>query len=237
MSSFYSGIKAIFIKDLVSELRSKETLPSMVVLGLLIVWVLRLVAEAGTVALEIMGPSALWIALLFAGLLAQERSFATEGQEDCISGLMLAPVDPGAIYIAKLIVNITLLVFFEIIIVPIVILAFQLSVEGSCMRLVSVLLLGNLGISGVGTLFSAMVQVSRIRGSLLSILVLAILLPLMMPATFGLLLCFGIIPEELFGTGAFAVVGDFSRAIGFLGAFDAVFITAGWLLFGFIVRD
>jgi heme exporter protein B len=237
LKSLYNGIKAIFVKDIVTEFRSKEVLPAMIVLGMLIIWVLRLVAEVSQIDSENIGAAALWIAFLFAALLAQERSFATEQHQDCINGLLLAPVDAGAIYLAKLLGNITMLCIFEIIIVPIVIFTFKLSIVGGPGRLIGILLLGNIAISSVGTLFSAMVQVSRIRGSLLSILVLAILMPAMMPATFALLLAFGIIPEELTGTGALAMVGNFRTAIGFLLAFDAVFVTASWLLFGFVVQE
>ena len=237
MSSTYHSIRAIFIKDIVTEFRSKEVIPAMIVLGMLIVWVLRLISETGSVNVEVMGPAALWIAFLFAALLAQERSFATEQHQDCISALLLAPVDAGAIYLAKLLVNITMLCVFEIIIVPLVILVFKLHLAAGPGRLIAVLILGNVGISGVGTLFSAMVHVSRIRGSLLSILVLTVLLPMMIPAVFALLLCFGIIPAELVGAGPLAVVGNFQNAIGFLVAFDAIFVSAGWLLFGLVVQE
>jgi len=209
----------------------------MIVLGMLIVVVLRLVSEVGSINTEAIGPAVLWIAFLFAALLAQERSFATEEHQDCINGLLLAPVDAGTIYLAKLLVNITMLCVFEVIIVPIVIGVFGLSVSSGFGRLILVLLLGNMAMAGVGTLFSAMVRVSRMRGSLLSILVLTVLMPIMIPATFALLLCFGTIPDELMGTGALAMVGSFKSAIGYLIGFDVIFVTAGWLLFGFVVQD
>jgi heme exporter protein B len=230
-------IRAIFIKDVVTEFRAKEVTPTMIVLGMLIVWVLRLVAEVGSINVQAMGPAALWVAFLFAALLAQERSFATEQHQDCISGLLLAPVDPGAIYLAKFLVNITMLCIFEIILVPIVILIFKLSVTAGISRLIITLLLGNVAISSIGTLFSAMVHISRIRGSVLSVLVLTVLMPVMIPATFALMLCFGQIPTELVGTGALAMAGNFKTAIGYLIGFDLVFTTAAWLLFSFIVQD
>lgn len=237
MSSLCNTIKAIFVKDIVTEFRAKEVVPAMIVLGMLIVWVLRLVSEVGSVNAHVMGPAALWIAFLFAALLAQERSFAAEQRHDCINGLLLAPVDAGDIYLAKLLINVTMLCVFEIIVVPIVILAFKLSVSGGIEKLIAVLLLGNIGISSVGTLFSAMVHVSRIRGSLLSILVLTVLMPMMIPATFALLLCFGAIPPELSGIGALAMVDNFKTAISYLVGFDAIFVTASWLLFGFVVQE
>jgi heme exporter protein B len=237
MRYFLLSFKAIFIKDIVTELRSRQALPTMVILGMLIVWILRIASEAVSLSGDVMGPAALWIAFLFSGLLAQERSFATEQQQDCIYALLLAPVDVGTIFLAKLFVNVVMLCMFELIIVPIVIMAFGLSVGGHLPALVLVLLLGNLGISGVGTLFSAIVQLSRARGALLSIIVLVLLMPMMIPATFALLAIFGSIPEELIGTGALAFAGSFEAAVGYMAAFDAVFVVTCWLLFGFAVKE
>ena len=237
MSYFWPSFRAIFVKDIVTELRSKQVLPTMIVLGMLIVWILRISGEAASIDTKVMGPTALWIALLFSGLLAQERSFATEQQQDCISGLLLAPVDADTIYLSKLFVNVVMLSIFEIIIVPVVFLYFRLNLKSNWPAFIFVLLLGNLGISGVGTLFSAIVQLTRTRGSLLSIIVLVILMPMMIPATFALLVLFGNIPEELIGTGALAFVGNFNNAIGYMIAFDAVFIVACWLLFGFVIKE
>jgi heme exporter protein B len=237
LSRFRDSLWAIFAKDIVAEFRSRQVLPTMIVLGMLIVWVMRIVSEAAFLSTRIMAPAVLWIAFLFSGLLAQERSFATEEQEDCIAGLLLAPIDVGTIYLAKLLVNILMLCVFEIIIVPVVLLAFGLSLPDRWMALMAVLFLGNVGISSVGTLFSAMVQLSRVRGALLSILVLVILLPMMIPATFALLLLFGAIPQELAGSGALAMVGNFGTAVGYMIAFDILFTGACWLLFGFVVAE
>ena len=103
--------------------------------------------------------------------------------------------------------------------------------------LVMVLMLGNIGISSVGTLFAAIVQLTNTRGSLLSVLVLTILMPMMIPATLALLILFGAVPAELVGTGALAFVGDLHSAIGYMIAFDAVFVVACWLLFGFAIKE
>ncbi len=234
MNYFLLNFKAIFVKDIVTELRAKQVLPTMIVLGMLVVWILRVVSEAASIEETVMGSASLWIAFLFAGLLAQERSFAVEQQQDCINALLLAPVDVGTIFLSKLFVNVVMLCIFEIIIVPVVLFSFQLSIPERWPALIGVLLLGNIGISSIGTLFSATVQFSS---SLLSIIVLVVLMPMMIPAAFALLLIFGAVPEELAGTGALAFVGDFKTAVGYLVAFDAVFTVACWLLFGFVVQE
>lgn len=235
------SFKAILMKDVVTEFRARQVLPTMIVLGILIIWIMRIVSEVSPIDTQtmnkIMGPAALWIAFLFSGLLAQERSFATEQQDDCIYALMLAPLDAGTIYLSKLVVNIIMLSVFEVVMVVVVMVAFKLTLVGSVGSLVGILLLGNIGISSVGTLFSAMVQLTRTRGSLLSIMVLVILLPMMIPATFALLVVFGAVPAELAGKGAISFMGTFRTAIGYLIAFDAVFVTASWLLFPVAIKE
>jgi len=237
--SVWSGFRAIVLKDMVVEFRAKQVLPTMIVLGMLIVLILRLVSEAssGRGEAPIMAAAALWIAFLFSGLLAQERSFGVEQQSGCMDGLRLAPLDAGTIYLAKLVANVAILTVFEVVIVPIVLLSFDLDIDGRWLDLVIVLLLGNLGISSVGTLFSAVVQVARTRGSLLSIIVLVVLMPLLIPATFALLVLFGAMSDEVAGSGSLAFVGNFKAAQGYMLAFDAVFVVACWLLFGVIVEE
>ena len=239
MKDFWLGLRAIVIKDIVVELRAKQVLPTMIVLGMLIVFILRMAAEpsSANASAPVMGAAALWIAFLFSGLLAQERSFAAEQQNGCIDGLLLAPLDPGTIYLAKLVANVVMLSIFELIVVPIGLISFDLHVGGRWPQLLAVLLLGNLGISSIGTLFSAAVQLTRTRGSLLSIVVLVILMPMLIPASFALLVLFGAMPEQVGGTGSLAFVGSFRAALGYLLAFDAVFVVACWLLFPVVIQE
>ena len=239
MRDLYRGLRAILVKDIAVELRARQVLPTMVVLGMLIVFILRMVSEPGSagVGAPVMGAAALWIAFLFSGLLAQERSFAAEQQNGCIDGLLLAPLDVGTIYLAKLLANVIVLTIFEVIVVPIVMMSFDLHVAGRWWWLVIVLLLGNVGISSIGTLFSAAVQLTRTRGSLLSIVVLVILMPMMIPASFALLVLFGAMPDHVAGSSSFAFVGSLRAAVGYMLAFDAVFVVACWLLFGVVVEE
>ncbi len=239
MRELWLGLRAILIKDIVVELRARQVLPTMVVLGMLIVFVLRMASQAAAanVGAPIMGTAAVWIAILFSGLLAQERSFAAEQQNGCMDGLRLAPLDAGTIYLAKLLANVVMLTVFEVIIVPVVLISFNLHVVGGWGHLVAVLLLGNLGISSVGTLFSAAIQLARTRGALLSIVVLVILMPMMIPASFALLVLFGAMQEGVAGSSSFAFVGSLGAALGYMLVFDAVFVVASWLLFGIVIEE
>lgn len=234
--SFANAIKAIFVKDLVCEFRAKQLLPTQICLGVLIAWVFRIATEA-LVDTSAVAAAVLLLAILFSAILAQHRAFAIEQENKCISALLLAAADSGDIYIAKLLVNIAMLCIFEIVTVPVVFVLFKINVSGNWLQLVTVLLLVNVGISSVGTLLGCAVQGTRAQHSLLSILVMVILCPMMIPAIFALLLLFGAIGTEVFGAGILTMVGDFKTATGLLAAFDAIFVTLCWLLFGFVVGE
>jgi len=216
-----------------TELRTKQLLPTMIVLGLLIAWIFRIITEPGpTSAIAV-----LLVSLLFSAILACDKAFATETHNDCISSLLLAPVDPGDIYIAKLLVNIVWLCLFELILVPAAAVLFRLPLAVKWPQIILVLLLCNLGVSSIGTLLGAGIQQTRASMSLLSILLMAVLCPLMLPASFALQALFNTAdPQPAFGASLSFIV-DVNAAVGYMVAFDAIFVTVCWLLFGLVVRE
>jgi hypothetical protein len=60
---------------------------------------------------------------------------------------------------------------------------------------------------------------------------------MMIPATFGLLWVFGVLGQEVTGSGALAMVGSFKASVGYMVVFDIVFTVTCWLLFGFVVQE
>ena len=237
LKNSFNIIRAIFTKDLLSEFRTKQLLPTIIVFGLLIAWVFH-IATAATIA-DKAAPAAavILVALLFSVILASQRSFAVEYENDCISSLLLATADAGDIYIGKLLVNIVMLCIFEVVAAPAVLALFGVNPAGRWVELICVLVLINVGFSSIATLLGCAVQTTKPTSSLLSILVTAALLPMMIPAIFALLLLFGAIGTQVVGISELALVGDFKRAVGFLVAFDAIFVTLCWLLFNVVVKQ
>ncbi len=235
MSSFVNTIKAIFIKDMVSELRAKQTLPAMIMLGALMAWIFRIATEGAEAEAAVTGTAVLLVSLLFSAILASERIFAVEQQNDCMGLLLLAPIDAGDIYIGKLLVNITMLCIFEIVAVPVVLALFKISVGMNWLRFINILVLVNIGVSAIGTLLGCAVQGTKATSSLLSILVMAAICPMMVPAVFAMVLLFG--GTEAGVSGTLGMAGNLRAATGFLAAFDAIFVTVSWLLFGFVAGE
>ena len=91
--SFFSQVGAILWKDILSQLRSKEVLGSVLVFALLVIVIFNFTFDPGIADFQLLAPGVLWVAFTFSGVLNLSRSFAMEKEHDCLKGLMLCPVD------------------------------------------------------------------------------------------------------------------------------------------------
>ena len=216
---------AILRKDLRIEWRTKESLSSLLVLGVLLLVALTVAYDPTTETAPSLAAPVLWATFVFTGLLGIQRGFLLEREHDCLAGLLGAPIDPAAIFTGKLVANLVLLAVMQAIVVPLVGLFLHVDLGAALGGLLVVLLLGNLGFAALATLFAAMTVRARAREVMLPVL----LLPLLVPVLIG-----GVKATEA------ALRGGFGAAVGALGvlvAFDAIFVVAGVLLFEQVIRD
>jgi len=216
---------AILGKDLQIEWRTRESLSSVIVLGILLVVVFTIAHDAPPDQAPALAPSVLWATFLFTGLLGIQRGFLLERENDCLSGLLAAPVDPGAIYTGKVLANVVLLAVMQAIVVPLIGLFLHVDVGPVLPALLLVLFLGNLGFAALATLFAAIAARTRAREVLLPLLLLPLLVPLLIGA---------VAATRAVLAGGLAGARD---AVAVLVAFDVVFSVAGFLLFAYVIRD
>jgi heme exporter protein B len=216
---------AILKKDLRIEWRTRESVSSLVALGVLLLVVFTIAHDPTREEQPRLAPSVLWATFVFTGLLGVQRSFLLEREQDCLAGLMLAPIDPSAIFVGKLIANLCLLAAMQAIVVPLVAVLLHVDFLPVLPGLLVVLTLGNLGFAAGATLFAAMAARTRAREVLLPLLLLPLVLPVLIA---------GVKATQAVLAGGLARAGD---AVGVLAAFDVVFTVAGWLLFAYVVRD
>jgi heme exporter protein B len=215
----------ILRKDLRIEWRTRETLATIAMLGVVLVIVLAVAHDPAPAAAPLLAPGVMWAAFVFTGLLGVQRSLLLEREQDCLATLVAAPIDPAAIYVAKLLGNVILLGVLQAIVVPLCALMLHVDLAPVLPALALVLLLGTLGFAAVATLYAAMTARLRTRELLLPILVLPVVVPLVIgavKATEGVLV--GGLPAA-------------AEALGVVVAFDVMFVTAGWLLFPATVAD
>ena len=215
----------ILRKDLRIEWRTRESVSGLVALGVLLLVVLTVTLDPTPEAARALAPSVLWATFVFTGLLGVQRGFLLEREQDCLSGLLLAPIDPAAIFVGKLAANLVLLGIMQAIVVPLVALLLRVDLVPSLGSLVVVLTLGNVGFAAGATLLGAIAARTRAREVLLPLLLLPLVLPVLIA---------GVKATQAVLEGGMTGASD---ALGVLGAFDVIFTVAGVLLFTYVVRD
>lgn len=209
-------------KDLRIEARSRSTVALTTATGVLLVAVLGLGGGGAAHRAGSEAGAILWAALLFAGVLCVERTMAFEHEDDAIAGLMLAPVDRGTIYLSKLLTNLILMTIAAGVVAPVGIVLFGFDLSASPWGFALATALGLVGFAAVGTLLSAAVGGSRMRGGVLMLLALPLCLPLVVVST------------RL--AASLAGPGGASPGFGVLVAFDVVYVAASWLVFEFLLE-
>jgi heme exporter protein B len=203
---------ALARKDLILELRAKETLPAMVLFVISALTIFHFAVPTGTSHVAALG--LFWTALIFTSMLGLTRAFVPEREQSLMDALLLAPSDRSAIWLAKAISVFAFLSVAELVALP----AFSIFFSGIGWRTVAAVALANVGMSAIGTLTGAMAVVGRARELLLPLL----FLPLAIPLVVG---------------GVAASVHAGGRDLGFLALYDGVFTLLSWASFEYVVSE
>jgi heme exporter protein B len=175
-----NALWTIVAKDLRTELRLRQVLPTMFLLALVLVTVFGLAADAESRRSSETTAALLWLAFAFAALLAAERAFASEKESRTMAALLAAPISRRTVFVAKCLSSAAMLLAVELCIAPLAAVFFEVSLSGPAWALIALLLLGDAALVVLGTLAGAMVAAARTRGSLLAVLVLPLLVPVLL---------------------------------------------------------
>jgi heme exporter protein B len=209
---YLSDVGALVRKDLLLELRARETIPSMVVFVLAALTIFHFALPAGSG--EVAAKGLLWVALIFTALLALTRAFVAEREQGVMDALVLSPADRSAIWLAKSAAIFCYLAAVDVVALP----AFAAFFSGIDAATVAAVALANVGICTVGSLLGAMAVAGRARELLLPLL----FLPLAIPIVVG---------------GVGASVGEGARFLVFLALYDAIFAVVAWASFEYVVAE
>ena len=217
---------ALLRKDLQIEFRTKETLASLLLLGLLTLVVLSFAFDPASELRTEAAPGALWVAVIFAGVLGLNRSFLAERENECLQGLLLCPVDRGTIYLAKTIGNFVFMMVAQLFIVPIFVFFFNLPMTVGMAGVFLTLALGVLGFAAVGTLFAAVAVRTRAREVMLPLLLLPLVVPIFIAGV-------KVTGRMLAGKP----LADVAPWLNLMLGFDVIFLVVGWLVFEYAVEE
>lgn len=182
--SYLKAVLAIVKKDILNEIRTKETINATLMFALLITLVFSFVFEPGSdIQKDIVG-GIYWIAVLFTGILSLNKSMLNEMQSNNLQGLILSPINKNAIFFGKFISNFLFIIFLEIVLIPLFIVFYNINIISNPLMIVIILLV-TYGYSITGTLFSIISVKTRMREIMLPLL----MLPIIMPLIIGAIIC------------------------------------------------
>ncbi len=211
--NYLADVRALARKDLLLELRARDTLPAMLLFVVATFVVFHFALPGGSSRLAASG--LLWVAIVFTALLGLGRAFVPEREQSMFDGLVLAPCDRSAIWLAKSIATLAFLAAAEVVALPV----FALFFHGLRASTVAGVVLADLGICAVGTFVGATAVATRARDLLMPLL----FLPLAIPLVIG-------------GVGA-TVVAEPGRYLGFLALYDVLFALLCWASFEYVVTE
>jgi heme exporter protein B len=218
---------AVLRKDLRLELRSLETIPTMVLFSIATFVIFHFAFNQASIRGQL-AAGVLTVTILFAGLLGINRLFVAEREQGGFDGFLLAPVDRTAMLVAKATALFVFLAVLEVVAVPaFAILLLDVSIWHSLPGLIAVLALADVALAVIGTLVSAIAVQSRARdliGPLLG-------LPLLIPALIGTARAAG---PLLVAHGPSVPA---AKWLGLVALYDLVFALLAYAVFDFLLED
>src|SRR5213595_3730923 len=143
-------------KDLLLEFRTRTALVSALVFSALVLTMFNFGRDPTAVATIDLAPTILWVTFTFAAMLALNRAFQLELENQALEGLLVSPLSRTSLYLGKLLANLIFVAVVEGVGLPLFVLFFDVPVWRILAPLVAVIALATLGFVAVGTLFSAM---------------------------------------------------------------------------------
>ena len=218
---------AILRKDLAIEWRTKESVPAMALFTVTVYVLFHFGLDRDSLDGEL-ASGVLWVTLLLAAVIGVSRLFAAEREQGGIDGLLLAPVDRTALFVAKAAVLFLYLVALELVAVPaFVLLLLGPGLTGGLPELVLILLAANVGLAAVGALVSALASETNARELIVPLLLLPMLVPLLIAAASA--------TEPLLRQTASSE--DLGRWLAFLAGYDLLFVLISLAVFDYLLDD
>ena len=223
--SYLRKVAAIIAKDIAAELRTREMLSSMGVFSILVIIVFNFALDLTDRQIVLTAtPGALWVTIIFAGMLGLNRSLAVELDKGCLDGLLLTPVDRSAIFFGKALGNALFMLVVEVVVLPLFVVFFDVPLIRPWVMVIVVL--GTLGFAGVGTLLSSMAVNTRAREVMLPILLFPVAMPELVAAV-----------KATAGAMAGLPVSEWQQWLTLLIVFDVILIAVSFMVFEYGVEE
>lgn len=210
-------------KDLRRELRTKEVTITTVAFAVLLMAIFSFAFYVDEESADNVFPGILWVSIAFTATLAITRTFVQEKDGGCLRALALIPGTGTSLYLAKFFVNLLFVATFELVLVPALVLVFDIDFATYALEYLGIVVSGTVGFVALGTLVAAMMVHSHMRDVMLPIL----LYPLAIPLLIG-----SVVITKMIVAGDIDSVWRWMRIIG---AMDVAFFALSLLLFRWVL--
>ncbi len=217
-----SATLAIAWKDVRLEYRSRDTLVSALIFGLIVVVVFNFGLNRTPGSLAPAAPGLLWVVYGFVAVLAMNRTFARELDQGALDGLLASPVSRDAVFLGKMLGTLAFMLVIEAVLLPVF--AVMLDLPALSPTLGLIILLATVGFATVGTFFSAIAAQTRSREIMLPVLFFPVIVPVIIAAVEATALVFQGGP----------MLPVWTRWLPSLVVFDALFLVICPWIFGYV---
>ena len=193
--TYFGATFAVAGKDLRAELRSKETVVTLGLFGLVMTLIFAFGFAADPETNRQILPGILWSTLLFTGTLGIGRTFAREQKAGAFAALILSPAERSAILLAKIAVNLALMAAVMIVVTPVAAVLLRVDLTPHVGMVTLQLFLGALGFAVVGTPLAVMAINARFAEVLLPMVVFPLVTPVVISGVKGTGILLGIAVE------------------------------------------
>lgn len=217
---------AVARKDALAELRGRHALVAALFFAAVTLLLFGFALGPDSARLADAAPGLLWLAVVFAGVLAVARLHLLEADDGALEQLALYPVERRAIYAGKALGGFAVMFGLGLLITGAVGVLFGVPVGAALIPLLAVVLLGAAGVSAVGTFYAALTVRMRAREALLPLLMLPALAPLLLAAVKATVAAIGGDP-----------LGELGAWLGLLAAFDVVMVAVAAAAYGLALEE
>jgi heme exporter protein B len=169
-------------KDLRVEVRSRVATNQVVPFALLVLILFAFALDPDRGILARAAAGLFWVTVLFAAVLAVQRSFAIEADGEGGDALRLSGLDGAGVFLGKAAAVAVQLVLLEAVLAVGVTVLYDVRLHDVAL-LALVCLLATVGIAAAGIVYGVVAAGLRVRDTLLPLLVLPVLAPVLLAAT------------------------------------------------------
>lgn len=217
---------AIARKDARAELRGRHAMVSTVFFAAVVLLLFGFALGPDSARLAAAAPGLLWLAVVFAGILAVNRLHLLETDDGALEHLALYPVARRAIYLGKVIGGFAVMLVLGLLVMAAVGILFAVDVAAAWLPLLATVVLGAAGIAAVGTFYAGVTVRLRAREVMLPLLMLPVLAPLLLGAV-----------KATAAALAGDPFGELAAWLQLLVAFDVVMLVAGTATYGYLLEE